>query len=263
MDSSLEADPTRSLRYGVYGMLIALSGGLMLGRIAAVNSVDNVRLERYLNQQADKADKPHRVLQRPFLSGNDRSRWAMVRALVEHGTYSIDDIVCQTNWDTIDMVKHQDAEGVWRLYSSKPPLFPTLLAGPYWVVHQATGWTLGDHPYEIGRTLLVLANLLPRCCCHIALVAGVAERVGGTDFGKILIVAAASGATLLTPFAVVVNNHVIAAVSVSAALYAAVRIGWDSEQRPLWFATARAPRAHSPRRTNCLRCCCPRCWASA
>ncbi|MCA9269448.1 MAG: hypothetical protein KDA41_13295, partial [Planctomycetales bacterium] len=197
MELRSENDPTRSLRYGVYGVLIALAGGSMLGRIAAVNSVDNIRLESYLNAQADKEGKPHRVLQRPFLSGNDRSRWALVRALVENGTYSIDGIICETNWDTIDMVQHQDAEGVWRQYSSKPPLLPTLLAGPYWLIHRATGWTLGDHPYEIGRLLLVLANLLP-LLLTMALVAGVVERLGVTDFGKLAVVAAACGATLLT-----------------------------------------------------------------
>lgn len=237
MHSLAETDPTRSLRCGVYTVMIAAAAGLMLGRIVAVNSVDNIRLERRLNSEAARDGKPPRELERPFLSGNDRSRWGLVRALVEHGTYSIDDIVCQTNWDTIDMVKHQDAEGVWRLYSSKPPLFPTLLAGPYWGVHRATGWTLGDHPFEIGRALLVLVNLLP-LVLHFALIAGIAERIGRTDFGKILVVGAASAVTLLTTFATVLNNHVTAAVSVTVALYATVRIVWDDEQRPKWYLLA-------------------------
>ncbi len=97
--------------------------------------------------------------QRPFLSANDRSRWATVRALVEHGTYAIDDIVSQPNWDTIDMVKHRGRDGQPHLYSSKPALFPTLMAGEYWVIHKLTGWTLGTHPYEIGRFMLLTINV--------------------------------------------------------------------------------------------------------
>jgi hypothetical protein len=43
-----------------------------------------------------------RRLQRPFLSANDRSRWLAVRALVERGTFAIDEIVIEPGWDTID-----------------------------------------------------------------------------------------------------------------------------------------------------------------
>ena len=75
------------------------------GRILSVNAVDYVRLEQHLKRDPKRTDWQK---QRPFLSANDRSRWATVRALVEHGTYAIDDIVSQPNWDTIDMVKHDD-----------------------------------------------------------------------------------------------------------------------------------------------------------
>ena len=62
------------------------------------SSVDMIRLERHLNEEARKQAGPDgaprlRSLQRPFLSGNDRSRWCTVRALVEHCTYAIDDVV--------------------------------------------------------------------------------------------------------------------------------------------------------------------------
>ena len=70
--------------------------------------------------------------------------------------YAIDKVIQQPNWDTIDMVKHDG-----HLYSSKPPLLPTLMAGPYWVIHRLTGATLGTHPYEIGRFMLILVNVVP------------------------------------------------------------------------------------------------------
>src|SRR5690606_27508071 len=121
---------------------------------------------------------------RPFLSGNDRSRWATVRSLVEHGTFAIDEIVAEPGWDTIDMVKHKDRDGVPRLYSSKPPLTATLLAIPYWAIHRATGMTLGSHPYELGRALLILFNLIPAAIMYI-LVARMVEKLSSDDWSRI------------------------------------------------------------------------------
>ncbi|HVC97185.1 MAG TPA: hypothetical protein VND64_26130, partial [Pirellulales bacterium] len=150
-------DPRRRLRRAVYLLLIALSTGSIVGRTLAVNSVDYIRLEKHLKEKEKRRDWQK---QRPFLSANDRSRWCTVRALVEHGTYAIDDIVGQPNWDTIDMVKHDDlgreAPGAdeGRLYSSKPPLLATLMAGEYWLINQWTGATLATHPYSIGRGMI-------------------------------------------------------------------------------------------------------------
>jgi hypothetical protein len=70
------------------------------------------------------------------------------------------------------------------------------------------------------------------------LLAALAERLGTTDFGRLFVVAAASGGTLLATFAVVINNHLIAAVSVAAALYPTVCIWYDGERRLRHFAAA-------------------------
>ena len=48
--------------------------------------------------------------------------------------YAIDKVIQQPNWDTIDMVKHDG-----HLYSSKPPLLPTLMAAVYWLIYRLTG----------------------------------------------------------------------------------------------------------------------------
>ena len=108
-------------------------------------------------------------LQRPFLSANDRSRWMTIRSLVEHGTYEIDAIVGQPTWDTIDMVQHRGRDGELHLYSSKPPLLATLLAGEYWLIHAFTGLTLRDNPYEIGRLMLFTVNILPLVLMYVLL----------------------------------------------------------------------------------------------
>ncbi len=234
-----------------------MSVGSILGRILAVNSVDVVALDRSLidkevdrqvqaataagepiDREAIERDVQARIgKQRPFLSANDRSRWDTVRSLVEHGTYAIDDIVAEPNWDTIDMVQHKDAAGNLHLYSSKPTLFTTLIAGEYWLIYKITGTTLGEHPYEIGRFMLITLNVVP-LVIYFWLLARMAERYGRTDWGRILIMAAAVSGTFITTFAVVLNNHLTAAVTTLAALYAAARIWYDGRRELRYFAVA-------------------------
>ena len=62
------------LRWGIYWLLIALSVGSTAGRVLDVSN----------GNSRDPS---------PFLSANDRSRWCTIRALVDHGTYAIDDII--------------------------------------------------------------------------------------------------------------------------------------------------------------------------
>ena len=67
-----------------------------------------------------------------FHSANDRSRWATVRAIGDHGTYEIDQVSRggqAINWSTIDMVRHVGADGYMHSYSSKLTLYPTMVAG--------------------------------------------------------------------------------------------------------------------------------------
>jgi hypothetical protein len=226
-------DSAARLRWSVYFLLIALATGGMLGRILAVNSVDVLALESHLQRQGRKDWSRAR----PFLSANDRSRWVTARALVEHGTYAIDDIVSERGWDTIDMVKHRGRDGQEHLYSSKPPLLATVMAGEYWIIHQITGATLADFPYEIGRCMLVVNNVIPMLIYFI-LLALLAERFGTTDWSRVFMMAAATFGTFLTTFVVTINNHTPAAVCVAIALYAATRIGYDGQRALRYFVVA-------------------------
>jgi hypothetical protein len=221
------------LRWSIYGILIALAVGTMLGHVLAVTSVDAIQLESYLHRQGRKDWQR----QRPFLSANDRSRLAAIRALVEHGTYEIDTIVAEPGWDTIDMVKHLGRDGEEHLYSSKPPLLTTMMAAPYWVIERTTGATLGDYPYEVGRLLLVLFNVAPMLIYFLVL-ARLCERIGTSDWGRVFAMAGATLGTFLTSFAVTVNNHTPGAVCVAMALYATVRIWYDGERRLRYFLLA-------------------------
>ena len=257
------ADEARALRWGVYALLITLSVGTMLGRIFAVDAVDRAAVQEFRIRQEMKkrtaefekkglqgeklaevvAELQPRVrarylAQRPFLSANDRSRWCTVRALVEEdmgvegAPYSIDKVTIEPNWDTIDMVKHDG-----HLYSSKPPLFPTLVAGQYWLIHRLTGATLATHPYVIDRFMLVTVNVVPLAIAMLFL-ASLVERLGTTSWGRFFVMGAAAFGTFLTTFSIVLNNHLPGAISALIAVYAVVRILFDDERRRRYFFIA-------------------------
>lgn len=249
-------DSQSVLRRGVYGLLIAISIGAMIGRIFAVDSIDRIGQEtdlvaRAVSQRTADAKKSGHTpspadidhwteeakskinLERPFLSANDRSRWDTIRSLVEEGTYEIDNIANQPNWDTIDMVQHVGRDGKLHLYSSKPPLLATLLAGEYWLIYHITGYSLGDHPFEIGRFMLITINVIPLWIFYL-LLARLLERWGRSDWGRIYVMAGATLATFLTTFAVSLNNHITAAVTTMIAIYAAMQI-WYGGRRELRY----------------------------
>ncbi|MCE9546536.1 MAG: hypothetical protein K8T25_13600 [Planctomycetia bacterium] len=260
------AAATRRLRQGVYLLLAAIAIGQATGRILAVNSIDRLAydagkiqapLEKYRREQESKGVTGEQLTaavrarrnelqdqlssQRPFLSSNDRSRWLTIRALVEDHTFAIDQIVSDPKqarvWDTIDMVKHRDKNGDPHLYSSKPPLLSVLLAGPYWVIYHTTGLSLRDQPHVVVRIILLLVNVLP-LVFYFWLLAGIVERYGKTDWGRILVVASAAFGTFLTTFAVTLNNHLHAAFFVMAAVYAGLRIWYDGRREMRYFVAA-------------------------
>ena len=243
------------VRHSMYLLLATLGLATVLGRIGAVASVDRLGLEKKLvtdavakvkaaGEEPDVAAIQARItmekrLIRPFLSGNDRSRWLTIRALVERGTFAIDELVVEPGWDTIDAVVHPDASGRLRLYSSKPPLLAVLCSGPYWLLHRITGWTLGDHPFELGRTLMVVYGLLPLAVCMLFTLRLI-DRIGTTDWGRLWAAALAAGGTLLNTFAVVLTNHLPAAACTAASAWLVQRIAVDGLRSPLGFAAAGA-----------------------
>jgi hypothetical protein len=97
--------------------------------------------------------------------------------------------------------------------------------------------TLGSDPYVVGRILLLLTNVLPAVVMW-ALLAAMIDRLGASDWSRVFAVAVAVLGTLLTPFLVVLNNHLHGAICATIALYAALRIWHDDDLRPRWFALA-------------------------
>lgn len=279
-------EPT-PLRQRVYALLIIVALAGVLGRIFAVATVNEPHLSRsdpaltsaalLLPLAASSApeaalllaagevkwgevgpDEPSRLWPKarpeptPTLGGNDRSRWATVRALVDQGTYvigerkqdSLDDptkfhdegIVTEKGWETLDKVLHPQRQ---EFYSSKPPLLPTLVAGEYWVLKHLLGWSITDRDQRwlVVRTVLVTVNWLP-LAIYLVLLARLAERLGTTDWGRLYVVTAAGFATLMTPFSIVLNNHTVGAWSALFALYPALQVLNSERRSPLNFATA-------------------------
>lgn len=169
---------------------------------------------------------------KPHLSANDRSRWCTIWSLVERGTYRIDEITNKKGWNTIDKVSHEG-----HFYSTKPTLFPTLVAGVYWGTKQITGWDLMEHQTESVRLILIIVNLIPWMIALIV-IAMLVERYARTDFSRYFILISAAAGTFLTTFSVSLNNHTIGTISVLLALYPAMRIFTDYKFHPGYFMTA-------------------------
>ncbi|MFI4875865.1 MAG: hypothetical protein ACIALR_11025, partial [Blastopirellula sp. JB062] len=207
------SDDNRQLRLAIYALLIAVSVGTMIGRIGQM--------------RADHG-------KHPFMSANDRSRWATIRSLVDYGTFAIDDVIADRRWDSIDKVYHVGADGKRHYYSSKPPLLSVLLAGEYWAVKNVMGITLGSYPFYVGRVMLAITNIGLLLLMFASLIS-IVERYGRTDWGRIFVIASAAFGTFLTTFAITLNNHLVAAVAAMLAVDCALRISIDGRREGWLF----------------------------
>lgn len=202
-----EHDEPRNERLKMHTILIVATLSLVAGRIATV-----------INTEGDAA----------FLSANDRSRWVSVAALVEQHTFEIDELISIRTqrghrlWDTIDKVRHVGADGRLHYYSSKPTLLTTLVAGVYSVAREATGLNLSEHPIYMTRLLLFLINLPVLALFLVTMTLNI-EFASASDLAKRLAVVASCFATMLTPFAISLNNHLFAAAATSLTLFLYLR----------------------------------------
>jgi hypothetical protein len=243
-------------RRQVYVLLITVAVAIVCSRI-----VSTVRsYEPYLFRDDAKQEYGDREMRPvwpktrpepvPTFSSNDRSRWATARALVDNGTYVIGyrevdpatgkyrdyGIIFEDGWQSIDRVLHPEPvpgqPNTYRFYSSKPPLFPTLMAGEYWVLKRVFGLSLDDSSkWSVFRIGLLTINAVP-LLIYLVLLSRLVDRVGGTDWGRLFVMAAACFGTFVTLFAITINNHSLAACTALFALYPGLRI-WA----PTWFGS--------------------------
>ena len=198
-----EFQDRRRARKQIYFLLMFIALAIVAGRIATV-----------ISREGDTA----------FLSANDRSRWCTITSLVELRTYEIDKLIQYKNdknrrpWATIDSVRHRGADGEFHRYSSKPPLFPTMVAGLYWCVYQITGMQISRQPIYMARIILALVNL-PMLAAFFWCVIGCIERVGRGQWSRIAMAAATCFGTMMMSFTVALNNHLVAAASTAIVAY--------------------------------------------
>lgn len=225
--SSTSSDRTGLVTRWIFYSLIILSSCVAASiRISNVNAVPlEIREERGIDGT-------------PLLCANDRSRWCTIRALGDDGIYEIDDIISDPktgefslepkgrrnrSWATIDLVKHVDKNGEMHFYSSKPTLFPTMLAYLYRGLKAATGKNLEDDTFYVVGLILVIVNVIPMGIL-LVLLAAVLEMASERTFTKIILLIGASFGTFLTSFAVTLNNHSPAVFSVAMTLFALFHI---------------------------------------
>lgn len=239
------------LRRSVYLLLTAAAVGIAVAKVVGAENV--FEPSRYTppaagGYSAVPPDPPRnwpaaRPDPSPMFGSNDKSRWATVRALVENKTYSIgkrvypdgadpktfrdEGIVADPQFKSLDIVLRplgENAKGpqTREFFSSKPPLFATLLAGEYWLLHRAFGWEIVRDRWLVVPTILVTVNVLP-FLVYLVLLARLIDGAGRTDYGRLLAFATACFGTFLTTFSGTLNNHLPAAFCALFAAYPVLR----------------------------------------
>lgn len=273
----MSGNPLTRLRRQVYGLMIAITVAAVIGRIFNIERVFEPSIYRtdptpnlaaivlplaaddplaemalivaaksewsHIDPNAPTRSWPRtRPAVSPTFSSNDKSRWAMIRALVDEGTFVIGHrvrvawgnppedvrpvdfgIVFEDGWQSIDKVLHPETQ---KFYSSKPPLLPVLAAGEYWLLQKCFGWRIERDTGKVVGAVLLTFNALP-LAIYLIVLARIIERYGTTDWGRLFTFAAACFATYLTTFANTLNNHTVAAYTTLFAI-APLLLGWTT-----------------------------------
>jgi hypothetical protein len=185
----------------------------------------------------------------PMFSSNDKSRWATVLALVDEGSFAIGHREVRTGatppykdsgnvvifnsetgkWKSLDIVLRPDMN---EFLSSKPPLLAVLVAGLYWLLKTFTGWTLASQPFLVVRTLLLVINLVP-FAIYLVVLDRWLGRYARSEWSRLVVLSTAAFGTIVTPFLITLNNHVIGTYAVMFALDAMLTIH-HAQVRPAW-----------------------------
>ncbi len=235
-------DPAADTRRAAYQLLTAVAVFVCVAKVVGAENVfepSRYRPATAAGYGADFPDPPTRDWPKvrpeptPWFSSNDKARWATVRALVDEGTYVIGrrenfresvgytdtGIVFEDGYQTLDKVMNPDTG---EFFSSKPPLFPTLLANEYWLLKKTLGWSIVRDRWLVVCTILLTVNVLP-FAVYLVLLARLVEQYGTTDFGRVFTFATAALGTFLVTFSGTLNNHTPAACCVLFAVYPLLR----------------------------------------
>ena len=238
------SDPAEisDLRRSAYLLLMAVAVAIAAARVVGAENVYEPSRYKPANtagygRESLREWPQTRPEPTPMFSSNDRSRWATVRALVDNETYVIGQrenfrektgyrdtgIIFENDYKSLDVVMNPETG---EFYSSKPPLMPTLIAGEYWVLKWAFGWSIVDNRWLVMPVILLTVNVLP-FALYLVLLARLIELLGKTDFGRVTAFATACFGTLLTTFSGTLNNHLPAACCTLFAVYPLVKAGLE------------------------------------
>jgi len=206
------------------------------------------------------------------LTANDISRYCTVWSLLERGTYAIDD--CPWQKDTQDKVKKPEpfsrqTPAPEHFYSSKPPLFSTIMAGVIYPFRAISGVPLDavvmqtrlernvekvvdgksqfvkETPPPVPwpayvlyfKPAILLFNVVP-FVFFLVLYARLLDRLAPNDWAWFLSLFAGAFGTFLLVFNSTLNNHSTAAFSAFFALYHYLMMGADEGAPRPWRLAA-------------------------
>ena len=215
-DQHLQLDS--KTRWAIFWLLIICSLAVVCARIWQVEAVSHGKSV-------------------PFLSANDRSRWATIRSLGDDNTYALDLILAEEDgrsWDTIDKVMHWGRDFKPHFYSSKPPFLTTVLTYPYIALKAVTGWTLKNDTFDVVRWMLVICQVIPLFFFFWS-VGRTSELVAESEWSRMYLMGVAAFGTFVTTFAVSLNNHLPAVACTSVALYALIVIWKRRSDSAGWY----------------------------
>ncbi|MSR31068.1 MAG: hypothetical protein EXR99_06120 [Gemmataceae bacterium] len=253
--------PERVSPGSLAALVITLSLGVALANLLSTQRVYEPTYHKAVGEKTDsKSPWPlTRPKPMPTYSSNDRSRWATVRALVDEKTFEVGkrdpfigllsavaqtgqtDPLCamtiaafgltrrvgsssgisfEDGWQTVDLILHPEA---LKFYSTKPPLLPILVAGEYWALQKATGWTLKENPFGVVRVILFTINLLP-FLLYLVVLWDLLGKIAVTEWGRLYTLCVAGLGTMVLPFLQSFNNHTMAVFSVLFGIYALVQV---------------------------------------
>lgn len=153
-------------------------------------------------------------------SWNDGSRLATVEALVDHGTFAIDESIFHQEYPpghrlssytqpALIPVKTQDKLLIdGHYYSDKTPVPAVLMAGEYWLIQRLTGLRASDDPATFSYAMAVLSSGISyviACLC----VFGMGRVAGLNLFMSVALTLSFAMGTLAWTYSRSVNGHIM------------------------------------------------------
>lgn len=163
------------------------------------------------------------------LGDNSRSRFITVERLVERNTWAHAAPGDTTPFPlSIDAIRLGD-----RIYSSKPPLYPLVMAGQAKALKAITGWDFYAHRKDYLRFLLLLNQVFPYLLMLIVAMRFLLAFTQNRWTLHFMLLALSLGC-LAYGYTPEINNHSPAASLLLIAVWGVYRV-WTGEERRRWM----------------------------